>query len=110
VAFGYGNDSILSIWRMPMRALLVLIGLAALVVVGLMSFGLLTFKGTAGSLPTVKLEGGSAPKVKADMATISVGTENKTIDVPTVGTTQKTITVPTVKMNTPANNSAAPAQ
>ncbi|QNA85653.1 hypothetical protein G4G27_17935 [Sphingomonas sp. So64.6b] len=93
-----------------MRALLVLIGLAALVVVGLMSFGLLTFNGTAGSLPTVKLEGGSAPKVKADMATISVGTENKTIEVPTVGTTQKTITVPTVKMNTPSSNSAAPAQ
>ncbi|MES2059272.1 MAG: hypothetical protein V4564_25245 [Pseudomonadota bacterium] len=93
-----------------MRALLILIGLAALVVVGLMSLGLLKLEGTPGSLPRVKLEGGAAPQVKADMATISVGTENKTIDVPTVGTTQKTITVPTVKMDTPASNAAAPAK
>eukprot|EP01035_Chromulina_nebulosa_P043936 gene43936-59512_t len=48
------------------------------------------------------LEGGKAPAVKADVATISVGTENKSIEVPTVTTTTKTITVPTVTMNKPA--------
>ena len=78
-----------------MRAILILIGLAALVVVGLMSFGLLKLNATPGSLPSLKVEGGSAPKVDADMAKIVVGTENKTI------------TVPTVKMNRPEGNSTA---
>ncbi|KQS03038.1 hypothetical protein ASG11_01140 [Sphingomonas sp. Leaf357] len=78
-----------------MRAILILIGLAALVVVGLMSFGLLKLNATPGSLPSLKVEGGSAPKVDADMAKIVVGTENKTI------------TVPTVKMDRPEGNSTA---
>ena len=78
-----------------MRAILILIGLAALVVVGLMSLGLLKLNATPGSLPSVHVEGGSAPKVDADMAKIVVGTENKTI------------AVPTVKMDRPAGNSTA---
>jgi len=93
-----------------MRFLLALIGLAAVVVVVMLSLGLMTLKTTPGSLPTVSLNGGSAPSVNANLATVSVGTENKTIDVPTVTTTQKTITVPTVTMNKPgepAANSAA---
>lgn len=90
-----------------MRALLILIGLAALAVVILMSLGLLKLDTTAGTLPSVSVQGGEAPKVKADMATISLGTENKTVDVPTVGTTEKTITVPTVHLNRPESNSTA---
>ncbi|MEN2786832.1 hypothetical protein ACFOKI_09120 [Sphingomonas qilianensis] len=90
-----------------MRALLILIGLVALVVVGLMSVGLLKLNTTPGSLPNVSVQGGEAPKVKADMATLSVGAENKTVDVPTVGTTQKTISVPTVQLNRPEGNSTA---
>ena len=90
-----------------MRALLVLIGLAALVVVGLLSLGLLTLQTKPGSLPSVHIEKGVAPEVKADMATLSVGTENKIVEVPTVGTTQKTITVPTVQLNRPEGNSTA---
>ena len=65
-----------------MRFLLALIGLAAVVVVILLATGMLRLNGTAGSLPTVKLEGGSAPSVSANMATVTVGTENKTIEVP----------------------------
>jgi hypothetical protein len=76
-----------------MRALLILIGLAALVVVGLMSFGLLKVNATSGSLPSLKVEGGSAPKVNADIAKITVGTE------------KKTVTVPTLKMDRPEGNS-----
>ncbi|CAN5474490.1 hypothetical protein BH09PSE4_BH09PSE4_06770 [soil metagenome] len=92
-----------------MRAILVLIGLAALVVVGLISLGLMTVQTTPGSLPSVSFNKGTAPSVKADVATLSVGMENKTVDVPTVGTTQKTISVPTMHMDKPAN-AQAPAQ
>lgn len=64
-----------------MRALLVLIALAVVVVIGLMSLGMISIGG--GSLPQVKVEGGTAPKV--DVGKINVGTVNKTIEVPTVG-------------------------
>lgn len=78
-----------------MRALLILVGLAALVVVGLLATGMLKLNTTPGSLPHVSVQGGEAPKVKADIATISVGTENKTI------------AVPTVQLNRPEGNSTA---
>jgi hypothetical protein len=94
-----------------MRFLLALVGLAAVVVAVLLSLGLMTLKTTPGSLPSVSFNGGSAPSVDANLATVTVGTENKTIDVPTVTTTQKTITVPTVAVNKPgepaANSTAA---
>lgn len=63
-----------------MRALLVLVGLAAVVLIVLMSLGMVSIGG--GSLPNVKVEGGTAPKV--DVGKIEVGTVNKTIAVPTV--------------------------
>lgn len=63
-----------------MRALLVLLGLAAIVLVILMSLGMVSIGG--GSLPTVKVEGGSAPNV--DVGRIDVGTVNKTITVPDI--------------------------
>jgi hypothetical protein len=85
-----------------MRFLLVLVGLAALIVAGMMALGLMTLQTKPGSLPSVSFNAGTAPVVKANVATVSVGTENKTVDVPTVTTTQKTITVPTVTMNKPA--------
>lgn len=67
-----------------MRFLLALVGLAAVVVIILLATGMLRLNGTAGTLPTVKIEGGSAPAVTANMATVTVGTENKTIEVPKV--------------------------
>ena len=74
-----------------MRALLALVGIAAVVV-------------------AILLNGGAAPSVDANLATVSVGTTNKTIEVPTVTTTEKTITVPTVKMNKPGDVAANSAQ
>ncbi|MDQ2893349.1 MAG: hypothetical protein M3R64_09730 [Pseudomonadota bacterium] len=60
-----------------MRTLLVLVGLIALIVVGLMYFGLINIDQTrAGSIQT--------PQFQADVARVSVGTENKTVAVPTV--------------------------
>jgi hypothetical protein len=94
-----------------MRFLLALVGLAALILIALLAFGMITINGKSGSLPTVKLEGGQAPEVNANMATVNFGTENKTVEVPTVGTTSKTIKVPTISVDKPATppaNSAAP--
>ena len=93
-----------------MRALLALVGIAAVVVAILVSLGLLTLKTTPGSLPSVSVNGGTAPSVDANMATVSVGTANKTIEVPTVTTTEKTITVPTVSMSKPGEPTGNTAQ
>ncbi|TPG13584.1 hypothetical protein [Sphingomonas oligophenolica] len=60
-----------------MRTLLVLLGLIALIVAGLMYFGLINIDQTrAGAIQT--------PQFQADVARVSVGTENKTVAVPTV--------------------------
>ena len=92
-----------------MRALLALVGIAAVVIAVMLSLGLLTLKTTPGSLPSVSVNGGAAPTVDANVATVSVGTANKTIDVPTVTTVEKTITVPTVKMNKPTDAATSAA-
>ena len=84
-----------------MRFLLALVGLAALVVVALVSLGMLKIDGKAGSLPTLSVNGGKAPEVTANMATVEFGTTNKTVEVPTVGTTTKTIAVPTLTVTKP---------
>lgn len=67
-----------------MRALLVLVGLAAIVVIVLMSLGMISIDG--GRLPRVAVQGGEAPKV--DVGKIDVGTVNKTIEVPQVSVTK----------------------
>jgi uncharacterized membrane protein (Fun14 family) len=60
-----------------MRTLLALLGVIALVVVGLMYFGLINIDQTrAGSIQT--------PQFQADVARVSVGTENKTVAVPSI--------------------------
>lgn len=84
-----------------MRFLLALVGIAALVVVGLVSLGMLKLDTKAGSLPTVSLNGGTAPTVDAKMATVELGTHNTSIEVPTVTTTTRTIAVPTLTVNKP---------
>lgn len=90
-----------------MRAILVLIGLAALVLVVLMSLGIVSLQTTPGSLPT--LQGGHAPAVKANVGSIDLVTTNKTVEVPTVTTTERTIAVPSLQV-TQASNAQAPAK
>lgn len=92
-----------------MRALLVLVGLAALVVAGLLASGMMTLNVSPGNIPHVALEGGKAPEVNANVATVQFGTENKTIEVPTVTTTERTIAVPTLRVDKPAPASNAQA-
>ena len=79
-----------------MRALLVLVGIVVLVVVVLMALGFINIDQTrTAQLP--HLEGGQAPAFSADVGKVNVGTENKTV------------AVPTISVQKPAN-SAAPAQ
>lgn len=92
-----------------MRAILVLIGLAALVLVVMMSLGMISFQTTAGSLPTI--QAGQAPTVKAEVGSIDLTTTNKTVEVPTVTTTEKTIAVPSIEVRRAPdpNTTASPA-
>lgn len=93
-----------------MRALLILVGLAALAVLGAWSLGLINIDQSKVALaPALKMEGGQAPEFTVNMAKIEIGTENKTIEVPTVGTTTRTITVPTMTVEKPGNAQEAPA-
>ena len=79
------------------RGLLVFIGLAVVVLVVLMAFGVVSLEQTrTASLPTVRVEGGQAPKFKADVGEVQLGTSQKRVEVPEVNMTNKTVAVPTV--------------
>lgn len=68
-----------------MRTLLALLGLVVIVVVVLMAFGFINLDQTRqGQLPSVSVQGGQAPAFRADVGSVDVGTENKTVQVPTV--------------------------
>lgn len=57
-------------------------------------------------LPDVSISGGQMPKVKADVGTVTVGTERKEISVPDVDVKMKkeVVEVPTVSINPPAKD------
>lgn len=60
-----------------MRMVLVLLGLAVLLLAGLLFFGIVSIDQTR---PAVV----QAPQFEADVARVTVGTENKTLAVPTI--------------------------
>ncbi len=92
-----------------MRVLLALVGLVAIVVVIGLSLGLIHITQTReGKLPTLAVSEGEAPAFQANVATVSVGSENKTVRVPTVTMKDQEVRVPTVKLNKP-DNAAEPA-
>ena len=59
-----------------MRALLTLLALAVIVVAGLLYFGIISLTATAGEV--------RAPTVHADVGRVAVGTESRTVTVPTI--------------------------
>ncbi|WEK44173.1 MAG: hypothetical protein P0Y64_04965 [Candidatus Sphingomonas colombiensis] len=66
-----------------MRAILVLLGIVALVALAGIATGFINVDQTrTAQLP--HLEGGQAPAFRADVGKIDVGTQKKTIDVPRV--------------------------
>lgn len=63
--------------------LLVLIGIVALVFLAALLLGFVKLDQTqTAQLP--RIEGGQAPKFDADVAKVTVGTENKTVEVPQI--------------------------
>jgi hypothetical protein len=71
-----------------MRALLVLAGLAIIIVVALLYFGIVSIDQTRPGVV-------QAPTFQADVAKVRVGTE------------EKTVTVPTMDIDKPGNDQAA---
>ncbi len=60
-----------------MRFILVILGLGCLIVAAAMTFGLISIDQTRAGYVQV-------PKFSADVARVSVGTEKRTVDVPSV--------------------------
>ncbi|WP_380785158.1 hypothetical protein [Sphingomonas sp. R86521] len=60
-----------------MRTILSLLAIAVLVVVALMYFGIINIDQTQQAVV-------QAPKFQADVAKVTLGTENKTVAVPTI--------------------------
>lgn len=72
-----------------MRFLLGLVGVAALLFLGAWALGLVTLNQTqVARAPEVKVEGGQAPGFAVNVATVELGTDNKTVAVPTVHVTK----------------------
>jgi hypothetical protein len=82
-----------------MRAVVTILAIVVVIAIIAVATGFVNLHGNSGSLPTVKVEGGQAPTVKADVGSIDVGTENKTVAVPKVDTVDKNVKVPTVAVH-----------
>ena len=80
-----------------MRGLLALIVIVVLGLVVASALGLINLN-TSGKLEAPKIEasGGSVPDVDVNTGKINVGTESKSVEVPTVKTEEKKIDVPTI--------------
>jgi hypothetical protein len=84
-----------------MRAILAIIGLAAVAAIVLMSVGMLRIEQQqSGSLPSISFnaQGGKLPSFKAETGSVGIGTTNKTVQVPTVEMKDTTVTVPTLEV------------
>jgi hypothetical protein len=95
-----------------MRGIFALIGIAALLLIGAMSLGLVNVQQTQQArLPSMALQGGQAPAFKADVANVTVGTEEKTVKLPTVALQEQKVAVPAIKIDRPTGASTTePAQ
>jgi hypothetical protein len=72
-----------------MRSLLALLGIIVIIVVVLMALGFINIDQTReGKMPSVSVQGGQAPSFQADVGSVDVGSQNKTVQVPTVSVTK----------------------
>lgn len=80
-----------------MRGFLALIVIIVLGLVVASATGLINLT-SSGKLEAPKIEttGGSVPSVEVNTGKINIGTENKSVEVPTVKTEEKTVKVPTI--------------
>ncbi|MBA3897587.1 MAG: hypothetical protein H0X36_10745 [Sphingomonadaceae bacterium] len=80
-----------------MRALLAIVLVVVIGLIAAVAFGLIDVNKTQeGKLPEVRAEGGQLPGYDVKTGEVQVGTTNTTVEVPKVGTETKTIAVPTV--------------
>lgn len=94
-----------------MRAILMLVGIVALVIVVLMALGMLRIEQQSdASLPSISfdVEGGKMPTFKAETGTVAVRSSNTSVELPTVQMQNTTISLPTIEVEK-AGNGAAPA-
>ncbi|MGL4314046.1 MAG: hypothetical protein ACRCSO_08650 [Sphingomonas sp.] len=86
-----------------MRAILAAFGVAALLLVGAISLGLIHVQQTREArLPDANGKGGQAPAFKTEVSNVSVGAEEKTVKLPTVSLKDTRVVVPTIKVAKPA--------
>lgn len=68
-----------------MRALLIIVGVIVLALIAALVFGFIDVDQTQSAhLPEVEVNGGQAPEFNADVGRVDVGTEKRTIEVPTI--------------------------
>jgi hypothetical protein len=82
-----------------MRAVVTILAIVVVIAIIAVATGFVNLHGSPGELPKVKVEGGQAPAVKADVGSVDVGTKNSSIDMPKVETVKKKIEVPTVAVH-----------
>jgi hypothetical protein len=82
-----------------MRAVVTILAIVVVIAIIAVATGFVNLHGSPGTLPTVKVEGGQAPAVKADVGSVDVGTKNASVDVPKVETVKKKVEVPTVAVH-----------
>ena len=82
-----------------MRAIVTILAIIVVIAIIAVATGFVNFHGNSGSLPTVKVEGGQAPTVQANVGSIDVGTENKVVAVPKVDTVDKQVAVPKIAVH-----------
>jgi hypothetical protein len=82
-----------------MRALVTILAIIVVIAIIAIATGFVNLHGNSGSLPTLKVEGGQAPTVQADVGSIDLGTRNTTVAVPKVDTVDKKVKVPTVAVH-----------
>ena len=87
-----------------MRAIITILAILVIVAIVAVATGFVNLHGNGGSLPTVAVQGGALPQVQANVGTIDLGTQNKTVEVPKVSVDKKEtqVAVPTLHVNKPA--------
>lgn len=87
-----------------MRAVLVILVLAVVVVIAGFLLGFIDISQTRmAKLPSIEVKGGQAPAFNVSTAKVEVGTKAKTVEMPNVdvGTKPTTVEVPTVAVSKP---------
>lgn len=86
-----------------MRAVVTILAIVVVIAIIAVATGFVNLHGQSGSMPTVAVEGGALPSVKADVGSIDVGTKNQSVEVPkvSVSTKKSEVAVPTLHVSKP---------